>query len=197
MWPEPRPRQCPRRPRPTAGPVWCQKAIAKARNATRPRLATPRAIAPWRRNEARLRSSSNISICPPIVCTWSVALRLPHVIAHAALEFPHRGSPFPPEPYRTPAACTPQPHARWEAIRLNLTARYVVRSATRASRAKRNYGYWYSRGLAPRFSQMRRKTTHSCVSAPPSRPLIITVSMVSRKRAPYAGEAQGKSYCLR
>ena len=39
------------------------KAIAKARNATRPRLATPRAIAPWRRHEARWHSSSNISIC--------------------------------------------------------------------------------------------------------------------------------------
>ena len=38
------------------------KAIAKARSATRPRLATPRAIAP-RRREARWRSSSNISIC--------------------------------------------------------------------------------------------------------------------------------------
>ena len=54
----------------------------------------------------------------PIVCTWSVALRLPHVIAHAALEFPHR-SPFPPEPYAH-RRHTPQPHARWEAIRLNL-----------------------------------------------------------------------------
>ena len=29
----------------------------------------------------------------PTVCTWSVALRLPHVIAHVALEFPHRGPP--------------------------------------------------------------------------------------------------------
>lgn len=73
----------------------------------------------------------------------------------------------------------------------------VVRSATRTSRAKRNYGYWYSWGLAPRFSQMRRITAHSCVSAPPSRPSIITVKMVSRKRASHAGEAQGKSYCLR
>ena len=36
------------------------------------------------------------------------------------------------------------------------------------------------------------KTTHSCVSAPPSRPSIITVSMVSRKRAPHTGEAQGQ-----
>ena len=25
LWPEPRPRQCPRRHRPTAGPVWCQR----------------------------------------------------------------------------------------------------------------------------------------------------------------------------
>lgn len=55
----------------------------------------------------------------PIVCTRSVALRLPHVIAHVALEFPHRGPPFPPEPYAH-RRHTLQPHARWEAIRLNL-----------------------------------------------------------------------------
>lgn len=55
----------------------------------------------------------------PTVCTWSVALRLPHVIAHVALEFPQSGSPFPPEPYAH-RRHTPQPHARWEAIRLNL-----------------------------------------------------------------------------
>ena len=39
------------------------KAIAKARNATRQRFATPRAITPRRRSEARWHSSSNISIC--------------------------------------------------------------------------------------------------------------------------------------
>ena len=39
----------------------------------------------------------------PIVCTWSVALRLPHVIAHVALEFPHRG-PLPSRALCTPAA---------------------------------------------------------------------------------------------
>ena len=41
----------------------------------------------------------------PIVCTRSVALRLPHVIAHVALEFPHRG----PLPSR--ALCTPTAYA--------------------------------------------------------------------------------------
>ena len=56
----------------------------------------------------------------PTVYTWSIAQRLPHVIAHIALEYPHRGPPFPPEPnaYRRHA---PRPRARWEAIRLNLT----------------------------------------------------------------------------
>lgn len=39
----------------------------------------------------------------PIVCTWSIALRLPHVIAHVALEFPHRGS-LPSRALCTPAA---------------------------------------------------------------------------------------------
>ena len=37
----------------------------------------------------------------PIVCTWSVALRLPHVIAHVALEFPHRGPPSLQSPMHT------------------------------------------------------------------------------------------------
>ena len=106
---------------------------------------------------------------------------------------PPSGSPFPPEPY-THRRHEPRSRARWEAIRLNLNG---SGAATRTSRAKRNYGYWYSRGLAPRFSQTRRKTAHSCVSAPPSRPSIITVNMLSRKRASHAGEAQGKSYCLR
>ena len=39
----------------------------------------------------------------PTVCTWSVALRLPHVIAHVALEFPHR-DPLPSRALCTPAA---------------------------------------------------------------------------------------------
>ena len=30
----------------------------------------------------------------PTVCTWSVALRLPHVIAHVALEFPQARRPI-------------------------------------------------------------------------------------------------------
>ena len=37
----------------------------------------------------------------PTVCTWSVALRLPHVIAHAALEFPHWGPPSLQSPMHT------------------------------------------------------------------------------------------------
>ena len=37
----------------------------------------------------------------PTVCTWSVALKLPHVIAHVALEFPHRGPPFLQSPMHT------------------------------------------------------------------------------------------------
>ena len=37
----------------------------------------------------------------PTVCTWSVALRLPHVIAHVALEFPHRGPPSLQSPMHT------------------------------------------------------------------------------------------------
>ena len=37
----------------------------------------------------------------PIVCTWSVALRLPHVIAHVALEYPHRGPPSLQSPMHT------------------------------------------------------------------------------------------------
>ena len=37
----------------------------------------------------------------PIVCTWSIALRLPHVIAHVALEFPHRGPPSLQSPMHT------------------------------------------------------------------------------------------------
>ena len=41
----------------------------------------------------------------PIVCTWSIAQRLPHVIAHIALEFPHRG-PLPSRALCTPAAYT-------------------------------------------------------------------------------------------
>ena len=45
-------------------------------------------------------------------------LEAAHVIAHVALEFPI-GVPFPPEPYAH-RRHTPQPHARWEAIRLNL-----------------------------------------------------------------------------
>ena len=37
----------------------------------------------------------------PIVCTWNVALRLPHIIAHIALEYPHRGPPSLQSPTRT------------------------------------------------------------------------------------------------
>ena len=37
----------------------------------------------------------------PTVCTWSVALRLPHVIAHVALELPHRGPPSLQSPMHT------------------------------------------------------------------------------------------------
>ena len=37
----------------------------------------------------------------PIVCTWSIAQRLPHVIAHIALEYPHRGPPSLQSPTRT------------------------------------------------------------------------------------------------
>ena len=37
----------------------------------------------------------------PTVCTWSVALKLPHVIAHVALEFPHRGPPSLQSPMHT------------------------------------------------------------------------------------------------
>ena len=37
----------------------------------------------------------------PTVCTWSVALRLPHVIAYVALEFPHRGPPSLQSPMHT------------------------------------------------------------------------------------------------
>ena len=37
----------------------------------------------------------------PTVCTWSIAQRLPHVIAHAALEYPHRGPPSLQSPTRT------------------------------------------------------------------------------------------------
>ena len=37
----------------------------------------------------------------PIVCTWSVTLRLPHVIAHVTLEFPHRGPPSLQSPMHT------------------------------------------------------------------------------------------------
>ena len=37
----------------------------------------------------------------PIVCTWSVALRLPHVISHVALEFPHRSPPSLQSPMHT------------------------------------------------------------------------------------------------
>ena len=37
----------------------------------------------------------------PIVCTWSIAQRLPHVIAHVAFEFPHRGPPSLQSPMHT------------------------------------------------------------------------------------------------
>ena len=37
----------------------------------------------------------------PIVCTSSIAQRLPHVIAHIALEYPHRGPPSLQSPTRT------------------------------------------------------------------------------------------------
>ena len=37
----------------------------------------------------------------PTVCTWSIAQRLPHVIAHIALEYPHRGPPSLQSPTRT------------------------------------------------------------------------------------------------
>ena len=37
----------------------------------------------------------------PTVCTWSIAQRLPHVIARIALEYPHRGPPSLQSPTRT------------------------------------------------------------------------------------------------
>ena len=37
----------------------------------------------------------------PTVYTWSIAQRLPHVIAHIALEYPHRGPPSLQSPTRT------------------------------------------------------------------------------------------------
>ena len=37
----------------------------------------------------------------PTVCTWSIAQRLPHIIAHIAPEHPHRGPPFLQSPTRT------------------------------------------------------------------------------------------------
>ena len=37
----------------------------------------------------------------PTVCTWSITQRLPHVIAHIALEYPHRGPPSLQSPTRT------------------------------------------------------------------------------------------------
>ena len=36
----------------------------------------------------------------PTVCTWSIAQRLPNVIAHIALEYPHRGPPSLQSPTR-------------------------------------------------------------------------------------------------
>ena len=94
------------------------KAIAKARNATRPRLATPRAIAPRRCSEARSRSSSNISICPPLSVLGALPSGCPTSSRMLRSSSPI-GVPFPPEPYAH-RRHTPQPHARWEAIRLNL-----------------------------------------------------------------------------
>ena len=185
----------PSRPRPKVAPAWCQKPWQK------PGTPPDRA---WLRHGQSLHGDATrrAGTRPQTYPFVSYCLNLEHCPAAAprhrahCARVPPSGSPFPPEPnaYRRHA---PRPRTRWEAIRLNLTDGRAVRSATRLSRAKRNYGYWYSRGLAPRFSQTRRKTTHSCVSAPPSRPSIITVSMVSRKRAPHTGEAQGKSYGLR
>ena len=37
----------------------------------------------------------------PTVCTWSIAQWLPHIIAHIALEYPHRGPPSLQSPTRT------------------------------------------------------------------------------------------------
>lgn len=93
------------------------KAIAKAR-------MPPAALCHTARDYATATKRGTLALVlkhihlSPTVCTWSVALKLPHVIAHVALEFPHRG-PLPPEPYAHRRQ-KPQPHARREAIRLDL-----------------------------------------------------------------------------
>ena len=116
-WPESQPRKCPRRHRPTAGPAWFQ------RPSRRPGMPPGRA---WlrrvqlrhgdaRRAGARPRTYPFVSYCLYLERCPEAAPR--HRACCARV--PPSGSPFPPEPYAH-RRHTPQPHARWEAIRLNL-----------------------------------------------------------------------------
>ena len=117
--PGPRPRQCPRRRRPTSGQASFQKPWQK------PGTPPDRA---WLRHgqslhdDATRRAGSRPQTYPFV----SYCLNLGHCpaaaprhCAHCA-RVPPSGSPFPPEPnaYRRHA---PRPRTRWEAIRLNLT----------------------------------------------------------------------------
>ena len=81
------------------------KAMAKARNATRPRLATPRAIAPRRRHEARWHSSSNISICLLLSALGALPSGCPTSLRILRSSTPI-GVPLPSRAQRIPAACT-------------------------------------------------------------------------------------------
>lgn len=68
-----------------------------------------------RRAGARPQSYPFVSYCLHLERCLEAAPR--HRACHARV--PPSGSPFPPEPYAH-RRHTPQPHARWEAIRLNL-----------------------------------------------------------------------------
>lgn len=172
------------------------KAIAKARKP--PGSALPRRARLRHGDEAR-HAGTRPQTYPFVSYCLYLERCLEAAPRHRACcaRVPPSGSPFPPEPYAH-RRHTPQPHARWEAIRLNLNGSGAPSDLRREHPEPRGITVTgTARGLAPRFPQTRRKTAHSCVSAPPSRPSIKTVNMLSRKRASHAGEAQGKSYCLR
>ncbi len=116
---EPRPGQCPRRPRPKVALAWCQKPWQK------PGTPPDRA---WLRHGQSLHTDATrrVGTRPQTYPFVSYCLNLGHCPAavprhraHCA-RVPPSGSPFPPEPnaYRR---LSPRPRTRWEAIRLNLT----------------------------------------------------------------------------
>ena len=77
-------------------------------------------------------------------------MRKPDVGSDVVLESVHR-TPFPPEP----STCVKAPCIRWEAIRLILDCPGTLSDLQRKLPDQRNNGYWYSRGLSPRFSRTR------------------------------------------